>query len=88
MTNITTEEFDSMAERGDDLSEFFEDCTPVWTSNGSSRFEITLSNELVSDLYDESDRRELNLADTVAEILAEWLAEHKAGQSSDSPTAA
>lgn len=88
MTDIEVEEFDRLAEEGADLSEYFEGCTPVWCEQGTATFSVTVSEDLKDCLEDEAFRRNLNLADTVADILGEWQSSHKSNQSSDGPAAA
>lgn len=88
MKDLDLEEFDRLAEEGADLSEYFENSAPVWLAEGTATFSVTVSEGLKDYLEDVAFGRDLNLADTVAEILGEWWTSHKSNQSSDGPAAA
>lgn len=88
MKDIDLEEFDRLAEEGAELLGYFEGSTPVWRSQGTCTFSVTVTEALKDCLEDEAFRRDLNLADAVAEILGEWWSNHNSNQSSDGPAAA
>ncbi|WP_322155945.1 type II toxin-antitoxin system BrnA family antitoxin [Paratractidigestivibacter sp.] len=89
MKEITTEEFDEMFDKGEDVTPYLDFESAARCNNGKARISITIPEWLMYRLDEEAYRRAISRSALINVVLVDWADSAKCpGQVESDPTVA